>query len=395
MSHNFTLDLRTDLAQGINTHLPAKKLSLLLWKSVMLVYGDLAQHDELKAKAREEAGLRPAPKGTQTLTFDIPKRKAHTGKGADKLKQTGMLGLVVTPESDEGAESDSDATLLGDEEDYQDDGEDHHREGATGAVDDAANDGDHTTADADAEVDAEVDAGADVGAEVEAEVDAALSPQLPPTPPNPHKGSLGPRRTPVLPLTPKVSQACIDKFKEDIDCRFHGYYNKETDTIGPPPAVQQAIEVLEKNLYVSLAEHQVSKEAEIEKLAEFQTDSRPGQQQHTVVTRIDALYAEIVWSLGRYAIAMLKILGYCQLVLKDGAGPSFSSELTSEQASAGRKETLLEKAQRNQDSERLKEVVAKAVTSVLLLLYKHFRLQHVYQASDLRIGRACLCAVWC
>lgn len=167
------------------------------------------------------------------------------------------------------------------------------------------------------------------------------------------------------------------------------------DTIGPVPALLDAIEVLRQNLYVSLAEHQAEQEAAssaervpgrtgLGDCSEHPLADEIRDPRRPIPTPIDLFYGQIVWSLGRYTIALLKILGCCHFEVKKDADASFfDSELVQAPPDAQPKSrTPLEVAERVQDSERLKETMVKAVTSALLLLLKHFRTQHVYQAES-------------
>jgi hypothetical protein len=55
------LELACDFGADQNQHLPIRKISLLLWKTIMLVHGDLARHRATSAAARKAVGLAPAP----------------------------------------------------------------------------------------------------------------------------------------------------------------------------------------------------------------------------------------------------------------------------------------------------------------------------------------------
>ena len=90
------------------------------------------------------------------------------------------------------------------------------------------------------------------------------------------------------------------------------------DQIGPVPALLDAIEVLRQNLYVSLAEHQAEQEAALsadrgQGVLGLSDPSKADGPCRPESTPIDQFYNQIVWSLGRYTIALLKILGCCHL----------------------------------------------------------------------------------
>ena len=198
-----------------------------------------------------------------------------------------------------------------------------------------------------------------------------------------HRGSLGPRRKPVVALEPKVSQECLDKFNLDLSTKFQGYYDQGADTIGPTPALQQALAVLESRLYVPLSEHQAKVEAAAEATAVETLDPFAEPLSRPPATPIDALYGQIVWSLGRYAVSLLKILGFCTLPVKTGTASKFTSEVGAAPGGPSGKASPLQVAQDAEDTTRLKEVTTKAITSALLLMLKHFRTQHVYQFETL------------
>lgn len=402
------LELVCDFGAGQNPFLPIRKLAMLLWKTIMLVHGDLSQHRVTTAAARAAAGLPPAPESRKKkIVAPVPKvAKAPPAERIEKELKNPLANLFVVPHDPNAEPSD------GEETETEGTDSDHGDGGAGAGADGGEADAESVTVVA--ELGAPFDPMADpappattVGTGTAAAPAAVTSPdaddeeiffskpavQKLTGPPNrssgtvervaKHRGSLGPRRKAEIALEPKVSQECLDKFNADLSNKFQGYYDKVTDTIGPTPALQQALAVLEARLYIPLSEHQAKEEAAAEAAAAATLDPFAEPLSRPAATPIDTLYGQIVWSLGRYGVSLLKILGFCTLLpVKAGTASTFSSEVGGGDG-GGAKASPLQIAQDAEDTARLKEVTIKAITSALLLLLKHFRTQHVYQFESL------------
>ena len=120
-----------------------------------------------------------------------------------------------------------------------------------------------------------------------------------------HRGSL---RRPVLlsrRLGPKTTKQHIAHFKEQLDGRFHDYWDPATGTLGYCPALKEAIAALERNKYVSLAE--VQREREVA----FEAGKGPGPGpavDPSTAGPTERLYVLMLPQMGRFIIAILALL---------------------------------------------------------------------------------------
>jgi len=413
------LELVCDFGAGRNQFLPIRKLAMLLWKTLMLVHGDLAQHRANAAAARKAAGLPPAPEGQKAVVVPVPKvTKPPPAERIEKELRNPLANLFVVPvdpaaEPSDGEETETEADS---EPEATDDADADSDDGAVMVVAELGAEfdpmADPSPAPSSTATDSELEGGgggggggssAEKGPTARASMEMGdgdgeiffAKPSVQKLTGAPtqssgtveriakHRGSLGPRRTPVVALEPKVSQECLDKFNADLSTKFQGYYDKDTDTIGPTPALQQALAVLESRLYVPLSEHQARVEAAAEAAAAETLDPFAEPLSRPAATPIDTLYGQIVWSLGRYAVSLLKILGFCTLPVKTSTTSKFASEVGAASSGPKGKVSPLQVAQDAEDATRLKEVTTKAITSALLLLLKHFRTQHIYQFETL------------
>lgn len=239
------LDLLYEFSQGQNSHLPAKKLTLLLWKTVMVTYGDLGKHLELKAAARVVAGLPPAPAPSYTTVFKNQRSADSAGDKITKLKQKLENKLVIVPDSgDSGTDSDDDKTEVGGS---TDDEELTETDEFPGDGDDEGNDGDDDWSgrpfnpSGSSPNESSDDPGAPgAAAEVAGLPDfpGGNADGPPPIPPRRykrpttladrmavHKGSLKRRSPPPAVLKPKVSKKYLDEYIRNVEDRLFGYYD--------------------------------------------------------------------------------------------------------------------------------------------------------------------------
>uniref|UniRef100_A0A3Q3N6U4 Striatin interacting protein 1 n=1 Tax=Mastacembelus armatus TaxID=205130 RepID=A0A3Q3N6U4_9TELE len=146
-------------------------------------------------------------------------------------------------------------------------------------------------------------------------------------PPIPHPPSERVSFPKGLPWAPKVREKDIENFLESSRSKFIGYtLGSDTDTVvGLPRPIHESIKTLKQHKYVSIAEIQITKEEE------FQKTPLSG-------------------------IALLKILL--------AAAPTSKAKTDSINILA---DVLIS------------PIIVKAISAILLLLLKHFKLNHIYQ----------------
>jgi hypothetical protein len=139
---------------------------------------------------------------------------------------------------------------------------------------------------------------------------------------------------------------------------------------GLPHPIHEGVKVLNRHLYVSLAELQVTREDEITRnplsKGEGEIDETPAE----------VLYRAMLPSLPQYMIALLKILLAAAPTSKAKTeSVNILADLLPEEMPT----TVLHSMRLGIDVNRHKEIIVKAISALLLLLLRYFKLNHVYQ----------------
>lgn len=180
-----------------------------------------------------------------------------------------------------------------------------------------------------------------------------------------------------LEFSPKVRKeevyayidACVDKFGS------FAASDPNSETAGLPGPTKESIEVLKRHIYTPLSDLQIKQEEELE--AQYRTSFRvepPNLPMRD--TPAEKLYSFLVTNLPQYMISLLKVLLAASPTTK---AKSDSLNILVDVLPAEEPATVIESSQLNLDIQRHKEVIVKGVSAILLLLLKHFKLNHIYQ----------------
>ena len=93
-------------------------------------------------------------------------------------------------------------------------------------------------------------------------------------------------------------------------------------------------------------------------------------------TPAEKLYSFLVTNLPQYMISLLKVLLAASPTTK---AKSDSLIILVDVLPVDEPATVIESSQLNLDIQRHKEIIVKGVSAILLLLLKHFKLNHIYQ----------------
>ncbi|CAB1353736.1 unnamed protein product [Coregonus sp. 'balchen'] len=175
-----------------------------------------------------------------------------------------------------------------------------------------------------------------------------------------------------LPWAPKVREKDIEHFLESSRSKFIGYtLGNDTDTVvGLPRPIHESIRTLKQHKYISIAEIQIAKEDE------FQKTPLSGGEEDVEMCSTELLYQGILPSLPQYMIALLKILLAAAPTSK---AKTDSINILADVLPEEMPTTVLQSMKLGVDVNRHKEIIVKAISAILLLLLKHFKLNHVYQ----------------
>lgn len=180
-----------------------------------------------------------------------------------------------------------------------------------------------------------------------------------------------------LPWTPKVRKADLNQHLSNIRLKFLGYTlpNDFVTTFGLPDPIIEGIDVLKRHLYVSLSEVQLDREEAIEKYPLTHKEINPCYREAPA----EKLYSALLPKLPQYMIALLKILLAASTSSKNKTERSESINIMGEMNSDNGSLSIIQTMKMNTDANRHKEVIIKSVSAILILLLKHFKVNHIYQ----------------
>ncbi|KAM7431994.1 Striatin-interacting protein 2 [Porites harrisoni] len=171
---------------------------------------------------------------------------------------------------------------------------------------------------------------------------------------------------------PKVRQKDVDIFLDNTRNKFVGFQLRgDSHTIaGLPGPIHEGLSILKKHMYVSLSEIQVKDEEE--------ASNRPFTKGKIDVplNSVEQLYEAMLPNLPQYMIALLKILLAAAPTAK---AKTESINILADVLPEDMPSSVLHSMRLGIDVNRHKEIIVKAISGVLFLLLKHFKLNHIYQ----------------
>ncbi|XP_075679468.1 striatin interacting protein isoform X2 [Dermatophagoides pteronyssinus] len=362
-----------------------KKTLLLLWKVLLLTLGGHDELLQLKNHYRKRAGLKPVPDDTLEVTRRMfPTSPPPTASEmVDSQNQRKMnrpfKRQTVVKQSSFGDESYTASTNFN--------GDESNANGEDDILNDDAfeppNDNDGNSNDANGNSD-QKDPIYDSPATPRPSTQNGGSPRSSsPVPDGLHNND---RRTELnnlraalmiskgLPWQTKVRQKDIEQFFNQVRQKFLKYNLPDdyTTTAGLPSPILESIEVLRKHLYISLSEMQIKREDEIARypltMKELDDES--------CNSYAEQLYRTMLPNLPQYLIALLKLLlGSVSNLKSKNDTHIVLADIIPPEPPINTTQSIKMKI----DVNRHLEIIIKAISGIMILMLKHYKINHIYQ----------------
>ncbi|CAI5442469.1 unnamed protein product [Caenorhabditis angaria] len=330
---------------GTSPHYPIKKMVLLIWKVLLLTLGGWQDIESKKQEKRKKAGLEIMEntlKVAESMPAFILKEQDEVKNLAHRpgtLARAGMMARQMAYNDDSGRDDDdppeSASSSSGNEE-----------------VDNRQNENNDKSGEQTPRVGSPV-------------------PVIP--------------QRKILPWRSKTTSADIEKFIESGRHKYFNYNfdNSDTTTLfGFPPSFIGAVNILRKNRYESLSEKQI---AEDEELNRYLFSRKEAIEE----TKTEEIYRKLLPNMSQYICSLVKVLVSSVPSNKEGlnvlidlltpemeASDILSNSISLDHSTSSPLEDGFRLAI---DINRHKEIIVKSLSSILLLLVKHFKLNHIYQ----------------
>uniref|UniRef100_F7A9M5 Uncharacterized protein n=1 Tax=Ciona intestinalis TaxID=7719 RepID=F7A9M5_CIOIN len=176
-----------------------------------------------------------------------------------------------------------------------------------------------------------------------------------------------------LPWTPKARKKDVELFLNQVRQKFIGFSlpGDLTTVAGLPKTTKDSLKILRKHTYVPMSDLQIAKEVEMTKCP-----LTIGKQEVISTGVTERLYQAMLPHIPQYMIALLKILLAAAPTSK---AKNDSINILADVLPQEMLSTVVASLRLGIDVNRHREIIVKSISGMLLLLLKHFKLNHVYQ----------------
>ncbi|XP_026681331.1 striatin-interacting protein 2 [Diaphorina citri] len=183
-----------------------------------------------------------------------------------------------------------------------------------------------------------------------------------------------PKKITTLPWRPKIDERELNLFLKYLRLKYFGLdlAPHDVDTLfGLPEPIQEGIKILKQNLYTPLSDVQLRNEERLNRyFMSAQDPIRPGS--------VETFY-ETAWrDLRQYVITLLKLmLAATPLSVEKDKYLNIDAEIDAKLTYGALNHMLAETI--GSDIKRHKDIIIKTISSIILLLLKHYKLNHILQ----------------
>lgn len=183
-----------------------------------------------------------------------------------------------------------------------------------------------------------------------------------------------------LDFRPKARNKDVEGFIESCRSKYGCFEMGEpgNDLAGLPEPIQESIQVLRQHIYTPLSDIQISEEDRLkkERACSFGKDEDSLTSTTKRENPTEKLYKILLPNLPQYMIALLKVLLAAAPTSRTrNDSLNILVDVLPPEAPAN----IVESTQVTFDINRHKEIIVKAISATLLLLLKHFKVNHIYQ----------------
>ncbi len=179
----------------------------------------------------------------------------------------------------------------------------------------------------------------------------------------------------VLEFRPKARKKDVDSYVEGCRTKYGCYEAGSAEDLAVlPEPIRESIRVLNDHIYIPLSDVQTAQEEELEKRRALSLGREVKLPERDNPT--ERLYRTLLPNLPQYMIALLKVL---LAAAPTSRSRNDSLNILVDVLPPEQPANYIETTQVTLDINRHKEIVVKAISAVLLLLLKHFKVNHVYQ----------------